>query len=116
MTMQIVFGSRLSPLGGPHEAKRGRLAIYQEYIPGLDTIPPGFQIESWLFGPDEVLAQLAATLRLEYGNQSTAPYLVYPGETGPLLELVKQQIPDLDVLNCDDDADFARLKEDVTAT
>lgn len=111
--MQLVFGAALTPYGGPYEAARGRLVIYQELIPCLDGADVSPEpIFSRLYGPKEILEDLRVKLGLEYDpdNGSESPCLLYNGETGPLLALVQSHIPDLETLNADDDKVRAMLE------
>jgi len=107
----VIYGSRVAPFTGQIESMKGRMTIYQEFIPSLYEPVSQDKTCCRIFGPKETLAQWQRILNLEYDSDFIEPCLRFYGDTGALVAVLGRTIPDLEYINSDDDEVFAARLE-----
>jgi hypothetical protein len=102
-----VYGSRISDATGPYEVvSNGRLVLYQNLFQELEPSVMPDEIVTLIYAPIDILALLREKTGLPYETNMFFPCLHLQGDTVKALEIVTGIVPDLELLNCDDDEVF----------
>jgi hypothetical protein len=101
--MDVVYGSTVNPFSGRDEAEKGRLTIFQPYIPELeDRVPEGETLHCIIFGPHALLLDLTTKVISLNFDTEYPDALRIEGNSGVALEAIKKVFLNIVELNADD--------------
>jgi len=112
LLQQIVIGSRVSPFTGEHEVvKKGRLVIYQNEFTDLGGSVNPESVVCRIYAPIDILARLRES-GLKFDEDYFFPCLLFQGDTVKALGVVGSIIPDIQIINSDDDEVFKKYLDE----
>lgn len=105
---EIVYGTRVNAASAEQEIEKGRITVHQDLFKELDGVTID-EITCQIFAPKDILEMLGRELKLGRDPDCLIPCLNVPQkETWQVIEMIKTVIPELDLLNSDDDKVFSQ--------
>lgn len=106
--VEVIYGTRVSPFTGEVEIGKGRIVIFQNEFTELDKNINPADIDVRVFAPEDLLRRIEEATGKKHDPDFFMPCLLFKeSNTEHIIEILKKIIPEIELINSDDDKIFA---------